>query len=158
MLDHVLFLNISEVNLFIILKYFIFLLIFSSGSSHRVDDSDLGLPTLVASFFLFFPPELKCSNMLLAIVWEMHSINEHLLRACYPQGIIQGSAVDTINPQSSANSIESQRMFLWLWKTNKKKKNPSPSRDLLPFLQFSLQSSFLSTPPNPAPCLLVSLT
>lgn len=56
MLGTVSFLNISEVNVFIILKHFIFLLILSSERSYKVCDSDLGLPTLFAlfCFVLFF--------------------------------------------------------------------------------------------------------
>lgn len=60
MLDHVFFLNISEGNLFVILKHFIFLLIFSSGRSCRVGDSVLGLPILSAFLsFFFFPQNLN---------------------------------------------------------------------------------------------------
>lgn len=151
MLDHVLFLNISEVNLFIILIYFIFLLFFSSGSyaAWMILILDF-LPYQLLSFF-FFPPELKCLNMLLTIIWEMHSINEHLLRTCYPKGIIQGSALDTINPQSPANSTESYRMFLWLWKTNKQTKIQVFHWSLLPFPQFSRQSSFSPSTPHHRP-------
>ena len=51
MLDIVLFLSISEVNLFIILKHFIFLLILFGGRSYKSSDPDLGLPPLCALLF-----------------------------------------------------------------------------------------------------------
>lgn len=60
MLDHVLFLNISEVNLFIILIYFIFLLFFSSGSyaAWMILILDF-LPYQLLSFFFFSPQNLN---------------------------------------------------------------------------------------------------
>lgn len=64
MLGTVVFLHILEVNLFIILKHFIFLLILSSGRSYKVRDSDLGLlPYLL--FFLFQSLSICTCDLLL---------------------------------------------------------------------------------------------